>query len=195
MNRSVLWLLAGVVAGCATQSETYVLLPGRDSKTEPLTIKAKQGETLVLDKPYAAAKGGSGAPQAVAMDPADVQAEFGQVLAAQPLPPRTFLLYFLEGSDELTPESREELDKVRAEIAARPAPDVMVVGHTDRVGKVEDNDVLARKRAEKIRADLVAQGIPAEAVQAAGRGEREPLVPTADEVREPGNRRVEIVVR
>lgn len=195
MSRLTALLLAGLLAGCATRNETYVLLPDRDGRAEPLTVQAKDGGTLVLDKPYAAAMGGGRNPEPLALDKAAVQAQFGAVLAAQPQPPRTFILYFLEGSDELTPESREEMAKVQTEIAGRPAPDVMVVGHTDRVGKVEDNDMLARKRAEKIRSDMVAQGVPADAVQAAGRGEREPLVPTADEVREPRNRRVEIIVR
>jgi len=82
-----------------------------------------------------------------------------------------------------------------AEVRKRPAPDVIVVGHTDRVGYLQDNDRLALKRAEKMRAELLRQGLPADSVLAAGRGEREPLVPTADEVAEPRNRRVEMLVR
>lgn len=188
-------LAAGLVVGCATHSETYVVLPGKEGKVEPLTVTAKAGGSMVLDQPYAAAAGGGRALEALVVDKETIQSRFGSTLAAQPQPPKTFVLYFLEGSDELTPESKVEMGQVQAEIARRPVADVMVVGHTDRVGKVEDNDQLAHKRAEKIRSDLAAQGIPAEAIQAAGRGEREPLVATADEVKEPRNRRVEIVVR
>jgi outer membrane protein OmpA-like peptidoglycan-associated protein len=82
-----------------------------------------------------------------------------------------------------------------AEIRKRPAPDLIIVGHTDRVGLLADNDRLALKRAEKMRGEMVRQGLPADSVQAAGRGEREPLVPTADEVAEARNRRVEMLVR
>jgi outer membrane protein OmpA-like peptidoglycan-associated protein len=46
-----------------------------------------------------------------------------------------------------------------------------------------------------VKADLAAQGIPADRILASGRGEREPIVPTADGVDEPRNRRVEINVR
>ena len=82
-----------------------------------------------------------------------------------------------------------------AEIRKRPAPDLIIVGHTDRVGLLSDNDRLALKRAEKMRSEMLRQGLPADSVQAAGRGEREPLVATADEVAEARNRRVEMLVR
>ena len=88
-----------------------------------------------------------------------------------------------------------DMERVLAEVKRRPAPDVIVVGQTDRVGQVPDNDRLALRRAEKMRQELLRQGLPADSVQAAGRGEREPLVLTADEVAEPRNRRVEMLVR
>ena len=84
---------------------------------------------------------------------------------------------------------------LRAEIARRPVPELVVIGHTDRVGRAEANDELSLRRAEAVRAMLVRAGIPAAQIETAGRGEREPLLPTADEVAEPLNRRVEINVR
>jgi outer membrane protein OmpA-like peptidoglycan-associated protein len=131
----------------------------------------------------------------VTPDEAGVKQQFAAALAASPPPPASFTLFFLEGSDELTPESKADVAKVFDELRRRPVADVVVIGHTDRVGKVEDNDALARKRADKVRGDLIGQGVMMDNIQAAGRGEREPLVPTADEVREPRNRRVEILVR
>jgi outer membrane protein OmpA-like peptidoglycan-associated protein len=109
--------------------------------------------------------------------------------------PARFVLYFVEGGDVLTAESQRELENVFAEIKKRPAPDLIVVGHTDRVGSVTDNDRLALRRAEKVRAQLIEQGFLAENISASGRGEREPLVATADEVAEARNRRVEMLVR
>lgn len=186
---------AGVLAGCATRSETYALLPGKDGKAEPLTVIPTEGRPLVLERPYSAATGDGREVVVADLGEAAVRQQFAAALAATPLPPKSFVLYFLEGSDELTAESRAEVGKVFAEIAARPAPDIVVIGHTDRVGRVEDNDALSRKRADKLRTDLIRQGIAAASIQAAGRGEREPLVATADEVREAKNRRVEILVR
>ncbi|HSE92215.1 MAG TPA: OmpA family protein, partial [Methylomirabilota bacterium] len=73
--------------------------------------------------------------------------------------------------------------------------EVVVVGHTDRVGSVQQNDALSLQRAERIRGELLQLGLPAHQVGVAGRGEREPLVQTEDEVPEPRNRRVELTIR
>jgi outer membrane protein OmpA-like peptidoglycan-associated protein len=105
------------------------------------------------------------------------------------------LVYFVSGRDELTPDSGPILEQVKAELARRPAPEIAVIGHTDRVGKLETNDALSLKRAQFVRDALVGAGIDASQMEVSGRGEREPLVPTADEVAEPKNRRVEINVR
>jgi len=121
--------------------------------------------------------------------------DFGVALEALPVPPTTFLLYFVTGTDELTDESKEELKQILAELKHRPVPDIMVVGHTDTVGELEANDLLSAQRAERMKGFLVEIGIPGRQIQTAGRGEREPLVPTADNIDEPRNRRVEINVR
>jgi outer membrane protein OmpA-like peptidoglycan-associated protein len=192
----MVWAIASSLAtGCATRSETYALLPDKDGKVDVLTITPKEGQPVVLDKPYAAAVARGNRIEVVAPDEAGMKVQFAAALAASPPPPARFTLFFLEGSDDLTPESKADVALVLAELRRRPVADVVVIGHTDRVGKVEDNDVLARKRAEKVRNDLIGQGIASDNIQSAGRGEREPLVPTADEVREPRNRRVEILVR
>ena len=70
-----------------------------------------------------------------------------------------------------------------------------MIGHTDRVGALLYNDTLSLRRAERVRKIFVERGLPTGAIHTAGRGEREPIVPTADEVSEPLNRRVEINVR
>jgi outer membrane protein OmpA-like peptidoglycan-associated protein len=74
-------------------------------------------------------------------------------------------------------------------------PDLLVIGHTDRVGTDAFNDALSRQRAEVVRRALVARGLPADLIVVIGRGEREPIIATADGVAEPRNRRVEIQVR
>jgi outer membrane protein OmpA-like peptidoglycan-associated protein len=192
----VIVLVALLLNGCASRNETYALLPDAGGNTGMLTVKPRQGgDTLVLKQAYEAAGAEGGRVVMVEMDKKTVQDQFSAALAAQPAQMVTFTLYFLEGRDELTPESKADLSKTLSEVAKRPVPDVVVVGHTDRVGKVEDNDRLALKRAQRIKEELVAIGIPADSIQATGRGEREPLVPTADEVAEARNRRVEVLVR
>ncbi|HUP30478.1 MAG TPA: OmpA family protein, partial [Usitatibacter sp.] len=103
--------------------------------------------------------------------------------------------YFLEGSDELTDNSRADLDKMIGELKGRPLPEVAVIGHTDTVGTDEYNDRLSLARAERLREIMLGLGIPVARIEAAGRGKRELLVPTDDNVPEPRNRRVEISVR
>lgn len=100
-----------------------------------------------------------------------------------------------KGKDDLTPESERVIRQIFAEIGRRPAPEIAVIGHTDRAGSVDFNDALSLRRAQRIRDDMVKLGVPADQIQVAGRGEREPLVATEDEVAEPRNRRVEISVR
>ena len=189
-------LFALLLAGCAGQRETYAVLPDAKGQAGGLTVTPKQGAPLKLSGAYANAVGKPGsAPEASKLSEEEIKAAFADALSARPDAPARFTLYFKEGSDELTADSVKEVEKVLAEIRKRPAPDLIIVGHTDRVGSLADNDRLALKRAEKMRGEMVRQGLPADSVQAAGRGEREPLMPTADEVAEARNRRVEMLVR
>jgi outer membrane protein OmpA-like peptidoglycan-associated protein len=196
MNERV-WFVALaslLAAACATKG-TVVLLPESDGT--PTAVTVKQGEKeIVLDQPYAATnvtwwRG----PRAFQSSPQEVESQFGAALAAQPIRAETSVLYFVEGKDEFTEESKREFDKVLSEVARRPVPDVLVVGHTDAVGSDQFNDALGLRRAETVRAALIAVGIPAADVQAISRGKRAPAVPTPDGIAEPRNRRVEIVVR
>jgi outer membrane protein OmpA-like peptidoglycan-associated protein len=107
----------------------------------------------------------------------------------------SFTLFFIFGTDTPTPESAQFLGQVSGEVGRRPAAEVIVIGHTDRVGSDQQNDALSLQRAERIRQELVRLGIATDSILTVGRGEREPLVPTEDEVSEPRNRRVEITVR
>jgi outer membrane protein OmpA-like peptidoglycan-associated protein len=129
------------------------------------------------------------------MNAEEVRERYAGVIAAQPRKPRTFTLFFVFDSDELTDESKTAFEQVRAEVASWPGAEVVITGHTDRVGTVEYNDALSLKRAAMVAKRLAAAGVPAEWISVAGRGEREPIVPTRDEAAEPRNRRVELKVR
>jgi outer membrane protein OmpA-like peptidoglycan-associated protein len=187
-------LMFVAVAGCAGR-DRIVLLPDPEDRTGAVTVKTAHGETL-LDKPFRAADVEKGGQDEIrTLKPEDVRQQFGPALTAQPLRPVSFTLYFLEGKDEITAESRPMLELIKVELARRPAPEITVIGHTDRVGSVPLNDALSLKRAEAVRQALIQSGIAAFQIEVAGRGERESLVPTEDEVPEQQNRRVEISVR
>ena len=186
-----------LVVGCAkpARDDLYVLLPDQEGKTGALSVESG-GQRAVLDQPYAAARVAEpGRVQPGTVTEQEARQSFGPALQAQPVRPASFTVYFLEGRDELTPDSRQLLGRIVDEIARRPAPDILVIGHTDRVGAIPFNDALSLRRAERVRDELVKVGIAADRIRVAGRGEREPLVSTADEVAEPQNRRVEISVR
>jgi outer membrane protein OmpA-like peptidoglycan-associated protein len=188
-------LLAALLAGCASKPQgLVVLLPDAQGKDTSVLVR-QDGAELLLDKPYAAAMLTDKGPLKSSATEQQVRSQFGAALDARPLPPQQFTLYFVEGKDEFTDESKRAFDSVFTEIARRPVPDVLVIGHTDRVGSDAFNDELSRQRAEVVRRALVARGVAAQNNVVVGRGEREPIVPTADGVAEARNRRVEILVR
>ena len=186
----------GACAAAPNTREFVVLVPDQGGATGAVVITNPRGGSAVLDKPYTAAlleKGEPVAPPPVERE--QVTKLFTHAIAAQPDRPISFYLYFLEDSDEYTAASKDAFEKVFVEVARRKVAEVAVIGHTDRVGPVEYNDTLSLRRAERVRRDFVGRGIPTGSINVAGRGEREPVVPTADEVSEPRNRRVEINVR
>jgi outer membrane protein OmpA-like peptidoglycan-associated protein len=171
-----------------------VLLPHEGAQETAVVVKQGDKE-VTLDRPYAAAQATPFGPRTYQSNPEEVAAQFGPALAAQPSRAATFTLYFVEGSDEFTDESKRVVDGILAEIARRPIPDVLVVGHTDAVGNDQANDTLGLQRAETVRGALIRLGIPPEDIKAVSRGKRSLAVPTPDGVAEPRNRRVEIIVR
>lgn len=191
-------LASALAAGCAcgpVSPALFAVLPAPDGHIGAIVVQ-RGSASHVIDTAYGAERlGEDGTLRTTKVTEAEVQERFGRALAALPVAPATFTLYFLEDSDELTPESKAELEQVFSEIKRRPVPDIVVIGHTDTIGTEDYNDRLSLARAERMREMLVALGIPAERIQARGRGERELLVPTEDDVREPRNRRVEINVR
>ncbi len=193
--RAVLWIVAAALAAaCAGPQEAVVLLPSPTGQSTAVSVT--QGtKQVVLDQPYAGARLNRRTVEAAPSSAQEVQSRYGAALAAQPLPPAQFTLYFVDGKDEFTDESKQIVDGVFAEIAKRPVPDVIVIGHTDSVGSDAANDALSRSRAEVARNAFVARGLAADKVVTVARGKRELAVPTGDNVAEPRNRRVEILVR
>jgi outer membrane protein OmpA-like peptidoglycan-associated protein len=190
-----------LLAACAApgprpaRPSLFAVVPAADGHVGAVVVHA-EGEARVIDKAYGAQRIlPDGSVRAEQLTEAQVRRDFGATLDALPGRATSFTLYFLEGRDELTAESRVELEKVFGELRRRPLPDVMVIGHTDTVGGLAYNDRLSLARAERLREMLISLGIPAERIQAAGRGKREPLVATEANVSEPRNRRVEISVR
>lgn len=178
-----------------TSNEEVILLPKVDGSVGAVVVR-QNGVEIVLDKAYASAViEGHGQVRQLIRDPGATKVKFAATLAALPPKPASFLLYFVKGKDELTAESEKEIEEMFAGLAKRPAAEISVIGHTDTVGSIQFNDNLSLQRAKRVRQLLIARGISAESIATAGRGERELLVNSGDNVHEPRNRRVEISVR
>ena len=181
-----------------TAHDQITILPKEDGSIGGVVVRqdGQDGVEVLLDKPYATALvQGPGLVTESTYDAELATRDFETVLSALPERPAHFLLFFLEDSDEMTPESDEEVGKIFAEMSSRPAPDILVIGHTDAVGTTQHNDKLSLQRAERVRDELIRLGMPEDSIAVEGRGKREPLVNTADGVAEQRNRRVEIEVR
>jgi outer membrane protein OmpA-like peptidoglycan-associated protein len=129
------------------------------------------------------------------MTAGEVEAVFGGALRALPPAPTHFILYFQKDSTRLTPESQALLPLVMAAVRERAPADVSVVGHTDTAGEGRRNYELGLKRAQTVAEMLSLEDLTPAGLQVTSHGEENPLVPTPDDVAEPRNRRVEVIVR
>lgn len=187
--------MPALLVGCAAVvSDRIILLPQADGRPSAVEVTAG-GQTLRLDQPYATAELRDGRLVPAVISAEAVRANYGALLALQPARPRSFTVQFEPNSNRLAGGAEVVLAEMRAALAALPAAEVVITGHTDRVGTLEANDRLSLVRAEAVRDILTAAGVARNAMTVAGRGEREPVVATADEVAEARNRRVEIKVR
>lgn len=191
----VLALLATLLSACTPLSRV-TLLPDTEGRATAVQVQGAAGGTQLLDLPYSvAAVQRTGVVDLGQTTAEEVQKRHGALLALQPPSVQRFVMQFEPGTATLTPESQAQLPAILAQARALSGGELVVVGHTDRVGSPQVNDILSLQRAQSVRELLVAQGFQAELVEAVGRGEREPVVPTEPNVDEPRNRRAEIILR
>lgn len=181
-----------LLTGCAATKEWYVVMPEPDGRVGTVVVTREGRETVLHGDYSATASGTEGVTRA---EPAEVERTFSAALAAAPVRPATYMLFFRGDSDRMTPKSAAELPGIASAITSRPAPEVTLVGHADTSESPAYNDALSMRRAERVRSELVRLGVTAASITVLGRGERQLLVPTPDDRYEPRNRRVEIEVR
>ncbi|SDB37053.1 OmpA family protein [Belnapia rosea] len=108
---------------------------------------------------------------------------------------RTYLVFFDWDRADLTDRARQVITEAATATRRLQSTKIEVAGHADRSGTPQYNQRLSERRAQAVAAELVRQGINRSEIGITAYGESRPLVPTADGVREPQNRRVEIVLR
>jgi outer membrane protein OmpA-like peptidoglycan-associated protein len=130
--------------------------------------------------------------------PAPAAAAAVETKTAAPLPPqvaRTYLVFFDWDRADLTTRARQIVAQAAAASTSTQTTRIEVNGYTDLSGTAAYNQRLSVRRAESVEAELVRDGVSRSEISIHGYGESNPLVQTARGVREPQNRRVEIILK
>lgn len=189
---SIVLLLA---SGCAPKT-TVVLLPDEAGKVGAVEVATNRTSQL-LDTPNAYTEVWLlDTPSKVRLMSAhDIDRDFSTALRAEPLPPKSFNLYFHSETTTLDRPSASRFPDIAETIRTTPHVEINVIGHTDTAGDASYNWDLSRRRAERIRDKLLEHGVDSGIIFTSFHGQYDPLIPTPDETHEPRNRRVEIFLR
>jgi outer membrane protein OmpA-like peptidoglycan-associated protein len=127
-----------------------------------------------------------------------LQVKFAAAAAAPPPAPPvaaapSYMVFFDWDRSNLSEQALNTIRQAANAFKTKGNARITATGHTDKSGPENYNMALSLRRANAVKDALVREGVPATAIAVIGRGESQPLVPTADGVREPQNRRVEIV--
>lgn len=183
------------LTGCGPKT-TVVLLPEADGSVGRVSVTSDNGEVEISHAGEATTVRSGAAPSEPEVYSAEtIEKTFGASLKALPDPPVHFILYFLSGSTQLTSESLAQLSEIKNTIDSRNSQDIAIIGHTDTTGDHKYNMLLSRKRARAVREILKKTGVPPRNMIVTSHGEENPLIRTQDNVPEPRNRRVEVVIR
>jgi OOP family OmpA-OmpF porin len=131
---------------------------------------------------------------------AGVQIKFGAAPAPPPPPPPmvtppSFMVFFDWDRSNLSAQALATIKQAADAYKSKGSARITATGHTDTSGPEAYNMALSLRRANAVKDALVREGVPATAIAVVGRGESQLLVQTGDGVREPQNRRVEIVIQ
>jgi outer membrane protein OmpA-like peptidoglycan-associated protein len=184
------------LTGCCTRS-MVVLIPDPDGNVGQLVVANEGGQQILnqMNQSVQLTDRKTAPGKVKTLSAEEIRSTFSDALAIQPLPPATFILYFLQGSNELTDKSKAVLPQIFQTIQKRGSTDIVISGHTDTVGAKEYNYKLALERAQVTSEILAANGALPANITVTSHGEGNPLIKTADEVAEPRNRRVEVVIK
>lgn len=173
--------------------ETIMVMP-EDNKGR-IDVLLNNGEAYALEGDYSAVTISDLQRQTFVGDQEQLRSLYGEAIDAIPPAPVYFTVNFKNDMTEFTEESAALAEQIFAEIAARPVPEVLIVGHTDTTASAAYNLDLSQRRAEIVKDQLIKQGIEPDLIITEAVGEGDLLIKTADNVSEVQNRRVVIGVR
>jgi outer membrane protein OmpA-like peptidoglycan-associated protein len=199
MNIRILFamLVVSLLTACCSTGTTVVLVPDAGGKVGQVDLTTASGTTMLskANESSQAAKAEQAPTTPVTLSDKKIRDMFADTLAKEPAPPEHYRFYFETGSADLLAEANAELAKAKTAILARKSCDLSVIGHADRVGDNEMNRGISMQRAGMVAKSLIDIGIAKECMDIRYYGENDPAVPTADNIAEPRNRRVEIEIR
>lgn len=183
------------LGGCAGKT-VVALVPDQQGHTGVVFVECQAGSTT-LSVPYqsttiADIKKAPAAPEEVGKN--SLEKMFAQALSYQPPPPLHFLLFY-RSETGLRPESLKLLPRIVAAIKERNSSFISVIGHADTLGTKDYNITVSSWRAKDVKEMLINNGVAPHTIMTIWYGEQYLLVPTPDNMWNPKNRRVEIVVR
>jgi len=186
-----------LLASCCRKQGLFILMPDLDGKVGTIEITTKGGSQIISRAEEATTVTSTDvAPSAPRlMKPWEILETFKDVWSVRPEEPLHFLLYFKLSSADLTDESQKLLPKIIETVKKRRSSDIIVVGHTDTLGSKASNLKLSIGRAQKIRDILITRKIEDSYIEVTSHGEEDQLIKTEDDIAEPRNRRVEIIIR
>jgi outer membrane protein OmpA-like peptidoglycan-associated protein len=193
----VLAFLAMALLGACGPKTLVVLVPDPDGAVGAVTVSNTAGAVKLDSANQATTSKSPEAPPAAPerLNEAKIQSLFADALAIAPPLPLHFLLYFQSDSIRLTDDSEKRLPEILSAIEERNAMIISVVGHSDTLGDKTYNLALSRRRAQAVQQRLVRMGVDPSAIETTSHGEENPLIKTPDNVSQPQNRRVEVIVR
>lgn len=189
-----IWIASTLLACSGT---TVVLVPDANGKVGQVDLTTKAGKTSLskANESAKASKADEAPSEAVELSESKVKEMFAETLAKEPAPPEHFVFYFATGSVNISPESKGQLAKTKSSIEARKSCDISVIGHSDTLGNNKLNEGISLQRADSVIEALVGLGVDKSCMDKRYYGENDLAIPTADNIDEPRNRRVEAEIR
>ena len=198
MRNFFTFVLGFLVCSMVSCSKTTVILLPDENETVGTVIVETAKASKVVDQPYHSLSVTGSTERSMSastLEKEEVLERYGASLKALPQAAASYIFYFTTGTSTLTDTSVRDLDILVGELQARQPPIVLnIIGHTDATGSKEFNLKLSLERARAVEKVLMDSGIDIDTMRIQSFGEKDPLVPTADGVPEPKNRRVEVMV-
>ena len=188
-------LVVNALVACS--GTTVVLVPDANGKVGQVDLTTKAGTTRLskANESAEASKTDKAPSQPEELSESKIKDMFSEILAKEPKPPEHFVFHFTTGSAEILSDEKAKIVEAKSAINARNSCDISVIGHSDTVGDNEVNEGVSLQRADAVIDALIKSGVDKNCMDRRYYGENDQKIPTADNVDEPQNRRVEIEIR